>query len=59
MWEEFFTWLNHNVNADIQFSPECIIFGTDHDFATGEIILLIRSTIYTERKIDFIRNYKA
>ena len=40
MWEEFCTRLNHNVNVDIQFSPEYIIFGTDHDFATGEIILI-------------------
>ena len=47
MWEEFFIWLNHNVNEDIRFSPEYVIFGTDHDFATAEIILLIRSTIYS------------
>ena len=46
MWEGFFTWLNHNVNVDIRFSPEYIIFCTDHDFATGEIIFLIKSTIY-------------
>ena len=32
---------------DTRFSPEYIIFGTDRDFATGEIILLIKSTIYT------------
>ena len=47
MWEEFFIWLNHNVNVDIRFSPEYIIFGTDHDFATGEIILLTKLTINT------------
>ena len=47
MWEEFFIWLNDKVNVDIRFSPECIIFGTDHDFATGENILIIKSTIYT------------
>ena len=47
MREEFFIWLNHTVNVNIRFSPEYIIFGTDHDFATGEIILLIKSTIYT------------
>ena len=35
------------MNIDIQFSPEYILFGIDHDFATGEIILLIKSTIYT------------
>ena len=47
MWKEFFIWLNCNVNIDIQFSPEYILFGIDHDFATGKIILLIKSTIYT------------
>ena len=26
MWKEFFIWLNYNVNIDIQFSPEYILF---------------------------------
>ena len=49
MWEEFSIWLNHDGECGYTFSPEYIIFGTDHDFATGEIILhvLIQSTIYT------------
>ena len=50
MWEEFFIWRNHNVHVDIRFSPEYFIFGTDHDFATGEIIFLIMSTIYYIQK---------
>ena len=44
--ERVFIGLNYNVNIDIQFSPEYIIFRTDHDIAIGEIIL-IKSTIYT------------
>ena len=44
--ERVFIGLNYNVNIDIQFSPEYIFFGTDHDIATEEIIL-IKSTIYT------------
>ena len=47
MSKEFFIWLNYNVNIDIHFSPEYNIFGTDHDFSTGEIIVLIKSNIYT------------
>ena len=35
------------MNADIRFSPEYNIFSTDHDFVTGQIILLIKSTIHT------------
>ena len=31
---------------DIWVSPEYIIFGTDYDFATEELILLIKSTMY-------------
>ena len=44
---QIISWLNHNVNVDIRFSPEYIIFRIDHDFTTVEIILLIKSTIYT------------
>ena len=47
MWKELFIWLNYNINIDIQFSTEYIIFGTDYDFATVEIIFIMRSTIYT------------
>ena len=35
------------MNIDIQFYPEYIIFGPDHDIAIGEIILLVKSTMYT------------
>ena len=43
--------LSDYANIDIKFPPEYIIFGTDHDFATAEIILSIKSIIYTYMQI--------
>ena len=49
----------YHVNVDIRFSPEYIIFGTDHNFATGENILIIKSTIYTHLQKERLISFKT
>ena len=56
MWKEFFIWLD---SLDMQFSPEYILFGNDHDFATGEMLLLIKSTIYTYLQKEKIISFEG
>ena len=61
LWNQLSNWLNNIVHLELYLTPEYIIFGNNYEkeVAAGEIILLVKSTIYSNLQKGIILSFET